>query len=66
MADKLDNCLRAIRYATTSPYTWSEKLQLIKRPFCIDMWDFQSVFDSALVGGDHMQAIPGVSQYGAI
>ena len=66
MAGKLDNCLRAIRYATTSPYTWSEKFQLIKRPFCIDMWDFQSQFDADLVGGDAMQAIPGVSQYGVM
>jgi hypothetical protein len=66
MADKLDHCLRAIRYATSSPYTWSEKFRLIKRPFCIDMWDFQSDFDAALVDGDAMQAIPGVSQYGVM
>ncbi len=66
MADKLDNCLRAIRYATTSPYTWSEKFQMIKRTFTIDMWDFQSDFDAALVGDDAMQAIPGVSKYGVM
>ncbi|MFW5828647.1 MAG: hypothetical protein ACOCXA_00150 [Planctomycetota bacterium] len=64
MTSRLDNALRALRYATTSPYTWSERFQLVHRPCCIDMWDFQSEFDSAVVGGDHMQAIPGVSKYG--
>lgn len=65
MASRLDNALRALQYATTSPYAWSEKLGLVHRPFCIDMWDFQSEYDAALVGGHTMMAIPGVSKYGA-
>ena len=64
MENKLDNCLKAMNYAMSSPYTWSEKYKLIKRPFCIDLWDFSSDFDAALVGGDNMLAIPGVSEYG--
>ncbi|MFP4359047.1 MAG: hypothetical protein ACLFSZ_11540, partial [Puniceicoccaceae bacterium] len=64
MARHLDTALKAVEYTRNSPYTWSEKFQLIHRPFTLDLWDFQSDFDSALVGGDHMNAIPGVSQYG--
>ncbi len=66
MASRLDNALRALDYATSSPYMWSEKFGLVRRPLCIDMWDFQSEFDAALVDGDGMMAIPGVSQYGAM
>jgi hypothetical protein len=66
MAGRVDNALRALDYAITSPYTWSEKLGLVHRPFCIDMWDFQSDYDAALVGNDIMMAIPGVSKYGAM
>jgi len=64
MARHLDTALAAVTYTRNNPYTWSEKFQLIHRPFTLDLWDFQSDFDSALVGGDHMQAIPGVSQFG--
>lgn len=66
MANKLDNCLKAMDYAMSSPYTWSEKYKLIKRPFCIDLWDFSSEYDAALVGGDDMLAIPDVSEYGVM
>ncbi|MFP4378995.1 MAG: hypothetical protein ACLFUS_00715 [Candidatus Sumerlaeia bacterium] len=64
MASKLDAGLKAMEYARRSPYTWSEKFQLIKRPYCLDLWDFQSDYDAALVGGDEMDAIPGVTKYG--
>ena len=64
MARHLDTALKAVEYTQNNPYTWSEKFQLIHRPFTLDLWDFQSDFDSALVGGDHMKAIPGVSQFG--
>ncbi len=64
MAGKLDHGLRAMRYARTSPYTWSEKFQLIRRPYCLDLWDFQSKFDAAVMGGDEMNAEPGRTVYG--
>jgi hypothetical protein len=66
MKNRLDNALKALEYATTSPYMWSEKFGLVHRPFCIDMWDFQSKYDAALFGGDIMMARPGVSRYGAM
>jgi hypothetical protein len=64
MESKLDNALAAMRFARTSPYTWSEKYQLIKRPYCLDLWDFQSKYDSDLIGGDDMNAVPGKTVYG--
>jgi hypothetical protein len=59
MKSRLDNALKALDYATSSPYMWSEKLGLVRRPFCIDMWDFQSEFDAALVGGRSHDGYPG-------
>ncbi len=64
MAGKLDSALAAMRFARTSPYTWSEKYQLIRRPYCIDLWDYQSDYDAARVDGDIMDAKPGVTVYG--
>lgn len=64
MAGKLDSALRAVKWTRTSPYVWSDKFQCMRRPYCLDLWDFQSEFDSALVGGDIMDAKPGVTKYG--
>lgn len=47
MAGLLDSALRAVRYATTDPYRWSEEFRLLKRGFTIDSWDFQSRDDAA-------------------
>ncbi len=55
MKDKLDACLKAVQYSTTDPYRWSEKYQMLKKGYSIDMWDFQSRFDAARVGGDVMK-----------
>ncbi|MFW5870783.1 MAG: hypothetical protein ACOCVL_03850, partial [Candidatus Sumerlaeota bacterium] len=55
MAGKLDKCLKAVEYATSDPYRWSEELQLMKKGYSIDMWDFQSVYDSKPFGGDSMK-----------
>jgi len=67
MKNKIEGCIRAVHYATTSPYVWSEKFQLLKRTFCIDEWDFQSNFDAAVVSDDNniMLTVPGKSQFGA-
>ncbi|MFO7956199.1 MAG: hypothetical protein R6X33_03790 [Candidatus Brocadiia bacterium] len=64
MAGKLDSALAAMRFSRTSPYFWSEKFQLLKRPYCIDLWDYQSQYDAARVDGDIMDAEPGVTVYG--
>ncbi len=64
MAGKLDSALAAMRFSRTSPYFWSEKFDLLKRPYCIDLWDYQSDYDAARVDGDIMDAKPGVTVYG--
>jgi len=63
MASRLDNCIKAIEYATSDPYRWSEKFQLLKRGYTIDIWDFQPEQDAAVWGGDFMMAKPGVTNF---
>jgi len=64
MKSKLDHGLRAMRFSRTSPWFWSEKYQLLKRPYTIDTWDFQSQFDAERVGGDMMDADLEKTVYG--
>jgi hypothetical protein len=54
MSSKLDSAIRAIKYATSDPYRWSEKFKLLKRGFTVDTWDFLCASESNLVGGDPM------------
>lgn len=51
MKGKLDVAIRAVRYATSDPYRWSEKYQLMHRGFTIDTWDFVSD-DQKKIGSD--------------
>lgn len=50
MMEKLDSCIKAVEYSTSDPYRWSEKCQLLKRGYTIDIWDFQSHEDTAITG----------------
>ena len=54
MASTLDSAMRAVKYATTDPYRWSEQYRLLKRGFTIDTWDFLCESEAKLVGGDPM------------
>jgi hypothetical protein len=56
MAGLLDNAMRAVGYATSDPYRWSETFQLLKRGYTIDTWDFQS-FDDAKRSGSIMRVL---------
>ncbi|MBW3544656.1 MAG: hypothetical protein KY428_03495 [Bacteroidetes bacterium] len=44
---------RGLAYEMTDPLRWSEKHQLVKRPYSIDTWDFTSEPDS-LTGADRL------------
>ena len=66
MKGLLDKMLKAIEYATTDPYRWSTKYQLLKRGFTIDTWDFQSSFDLSVVGGDIFVVDKDKSQFGVM
>lgn len=51
MRAKLDGAIKAVRYATSDPYRWSKKHQLMHRGFTIDTWDYTSD-DQQKVGSD--------------
>ncbi len=63
MKTRVDNCIKAIEYATSDPYRWSEKHQLLKRGYTIDIWDFQPPKEVEALGGDEMMADPEVTNY---
>lgn len=63
MEAKLENCKKAIQYATSDDYRWSEKFKLLKRGYTIDIWDFQPEMDIEVWDGDIMMAKPGVTEY---
>jgi hypothetical protein len=50
MASRLDAAIRAVKYATSDPYRWSEKYKLLKRGFTIDTWDFLCESEAKLSG----------------
>ena len=66
MKEKLDGLIKGVTYITTNPYRWSEKYQLIKKGYSIDIWDFQNFYDAALVGGDVMKVEPGKTPFGIL
>ncbi len=41
MKKNLDCAARALDYCVTDSVRWSKRFQLLKRPYCIDSWDFQ-------------------------
>ena len=51
MKSKLDCSIKAVRYATSDPYRWSKRYQLMHRGFTIDTWDYTSD-DQQKVGDD--------------
>ena len=57
MAGLLDHAIKAVEYATTDKYRWSEKYQLLKRGYTIDTWDFMHDDDTALTLGGNVADI---------
>ena len=65
MKKRVENCIKAINYTRTDPYRWSEKFQLTKRAYTIDIWDFQCDDDAAQYRlKDYMKAELGKTRYG--
>ena len=54
MATLLDKAKKAVDYATSDRYRWSQKYQLPKRGYTIDTWDFMHHEDMALTKGDNV------------
>lgn len=64
MKAKLDSAIRALRYATSDPYRWSQKHKLMHRGFTIDTWDYTSD-DQQKIGSDCVFVVyPGKSEFG--
>jgi hypothetical protein len=63
METRLDAALRAIHYATTDPFRWSEKYKLMHRGFTIDTWDYVSD-DQQRWGESVFVVYPGKSEFG--
>ncbi|RMG67587.1 MAG: twin-arginine translocation signal domain-containing protein, partial [Bacteroidetes bacterium] len=66
MRQYLDHALKAVRFATSSPWYWNPDTQLLKRPFSIDRWDFQSDLDARITSKDFMGADLDRTRYGVM
>lgn len=53
MASMLDHAIKAVDYATSDSYRWSEQFQLLKRGYTIDTWDFMHADDTKLTRGNN-------------
>ena len=53
MASMLEAAKKAIAYATSDAYRWSEKFKLLKRGYTIDTWDFMHHDDTKLTKGNN-------------
>jgi hypothetical protein len=66
MKGKLDNAIKIINYLTSDPYRWSEKFQLTKRVYTIDIWDFLPDEEANRFGYNIMYSHPEKSRYGIL
>ncbi|MFH0756740.1 MAG: hypothetical protein V2B15_05600 [Bacteroidota bacterium] len=66
MKGKLDQALRTVDYELTSPSTWSDRYQLIKRSYTIDIWDFLPDEEAERLDHNIMANDPARSRYGIL
>ena len=66
MKKNLDCAARALDYCVTDSVRWSKRFQLLKRPYCIDSWDFQvdDEYTPAAPLSPTMVVIPGKTKFG--
>ena len=62
----LDCAARALDFCTTDTLHWSKRFQLLKRPYCIDSWDFQvdDKYTPPAPLSPTMVVVPGKTKYG--
>jgi hypothetical protein len=61
------NCaMRALDFCVTDTLKWSKKFQLLKRPYCIDSWDFQvdDEYTAPAPLSPTMVVVPGKTKFG--
>jgi hypothetical protein len=66
MKGNLDCASRALDYCVTDTLHWSKRFQLLKRPYCIDSWDFQvdDQYTPPAPLSPTMVVVPGKTKYG--
>ena len=66
MKTNLESAARALDFCITDSIRWSKRFQLLKRPFCIDSWDFQidDKYTPETPIGKTMMIVPGKTKYG--
>jgi hypothetical protein len=66
MKGNLDCASRALDFCVTDTLHWSKRFQLLKRPYCIDSWDFQvdDEYTPPAPLSPTMVVVPGKTKYG--
>lgn len=66
MKANLDCAMRALDYCVTDTLKWSKRFSLLKRPYCIDSWDFQvdDEYTPEAPLSPTMVVIPGKTKFG--
>ncbi|HEX2395515.1 MAG TPA: hypothetical protein VHI78_09215, partial [Bacteroidales bacterium] len=66
MKKNLECAARALDYCVTDTVRWSKRFKLLKRPYCIDSWDFQVDDEYTPIApiSPTMLVVPGKTKYG--
>jgi hypothetical protein len=66
MKSNLDCASRALDFCVTDTLHWSNRFHLLKRPYCIDSWDFQvnDEYTPPAPLSNTMVVVPGKTKYG--
>lgn len=66
MRENLSAAMRALDYCVTDTLKWSKRFKLLKRPYCIDSWDFQvdDEYTPEAPLSPTMVVIPGKTKFG--
>jgi hypothetical protein len=66
MKRNLQSACRALDYSITDTLRWSRRFGLLKRPYCIDSWDFQvdDQYTPPAPLSPTMVIVPGKTKYG--
>lgn len=66
MKNNLECAAHALDYCVTDSVRWSKRFQLLKRPYCIDSWDFQvnDEYTPYAPISPTMVVVPGKTKFG--
>ena len=66
MKSNLECAMRALDYCVTDTLKWSKRFKLLKRPYCIDSWDFQvdDEYTPEAPLSPTMVVVPGKTKFG--